>query len=270
MLITDKSIVTYGFKHGSSAARDLAVALRSRNENVREVDLSSLFMYFKKEYVDNPVPIFINIRNAKQAVFSAYMQGIKEISKKNGQKYYNDPFLKIYYDKAFSEYDKHPFALFNNRLNSREEQVIVNYFLDNYLVDIYNYDEHIQGTLEYIQDAYKFLNYLQLEHPDYLQNVFIVNLDNYETHKESIGLLSSYNYMDQSLLYTESYLKHSNKAFMNTMVTFQANTKGPRGGMSLALFCYNNYAQLINDNFSKYEYTFRRLQKWAIQPQVEE
>ena len=263
MLITDKSIVIYGFKHGSSAARNLARHLRDARENVIEIDTSELLQHFKKNYEDNPVPIFINIRNPKSAIFSAYIQGIREITKKKGDKYYRDPFLKNFYDKAYKSTDKSPFAIFNGTLGIRDEIIVIRYLLENYIEDIYQYDEHIQGTLEYIQEPLRILRFIKNEKPELLENVFLVNLDSYETSDQSIGLLSKYNYMDQTLFKTEEFKVHSAKKYTGMMHEYQSNTRGPRGGMSLALSFYAAFFSIIQSEFEQYEYTFKRLQRWA-------
>lgn len=263
MLITDKSIVIYGFKHGSSAARNLARHLRDAHENVIETNTNEVLQHFKKNYEDNPVPIFINIRNPKQAIFSSYVQGIREISMSKGEKYYRDPFLKNFYDKAHKVIDKNPFAIFNGRLGIRDEIIVVRHFLENYIEDIYQYDEHIQGTLEYIQEPLRILRFIKNEKPEILENVFLVNLDNYETSNQSIGLLSMYNYMDQTLFQTEEFKVHSAKKYMGMMHEYQSNTRGPRGGMSLALSYYTAFYSIINSEFEQYEYTYKRLQRWT-------
>ena len=267
MLITDKSIVTYGLKHGTSACRDLATALRNRQEKVREVSTDELLLYLRKEYITNPVPIFVNIRMPKLAIYSSYMQAIREVSKKYGFIYYNDSFLRQYYDRNQTKPRQYPFSLFNGSLNLKEQMVVVKHFLDNYLDDLYKLDDHIEGAIFYIQHAYKILNYIKYDQPELLQNLFIVNLDQYDTSEQSIGLLSDYKYMDQSLFESEKFKLHSTSPFTPVLSSYQRHQG--KGGMGFALASYNSFSRLVEEHFSSYNYHYKRLKEWTPERQVE-
>ena len=222
-----------------------------KKENIKDWEQQLVYDIIQAKH---KIPIFLNIRDSQKVVASSIIQDIKWIFNNKLYRYSKDSFLSKYIVKSTK-------LKFNNGdLSHTEDLSIIQHFLENYTEDILLFGTHTEHILKHLQEVLILLH--DLHKFKCLDNVFIVNLDDYDKSTLSTELLGKCGFMDSRFLHTHEYLNHSTKDFQPLVLDYLQQVNS-RSSIGRTVASYQLLVDIIIKNYSNYKYNYDRLNSFT-------
>ena len=196
ILITDKSIVMSHLKNGTKQCESIYKENKNSHffekwglDLIRSIEEKKFF----KEI--NNKPFFIFIRDYKKLYRSQIIQSFKRWCHKN-------PSFD-YQIMLTPEWTKEKEAIFKN----------ITTLIPNFLNEFYSDVHYVQQTFI---ETLSFIQYIESNRRDIFNNLFILNLDNYDTSKKSLDLLFKYKVMNKKYLNSTIFTHTTKNKYLPT------------------------------------------------------